>query len=314
MTDQQPPIAYPQPYRVGTALSWAWKHFAAVMIVPTLTYGAVVIGLRVGIDYLAWHVGPGLRALPVDPTEMNDAAARFARRCAFLFGTPHGIVLMVGMILLMVVIAVMQSAYFSGMLDVANGRPVTVGSFFRPRNVGSVVIASVVADVLIGLGLAWCFVGGIIAASLLMFTVVAQLDRNLTPLAAVKASFEIGKANLGKALLALLVIYLVVVVGALAFGVGLLVAIPVTALFLVYTYRSLGSGLVGPPTNGTAIAAVIFALLLPPVGIVLGFRARAQIKRTGDAGRGLATAGLIIGIVLTLVPIAILLTVFLTRT
>jgi hypothetical protein len=147
-----------------------------------------------------------------------------------------------------------------------------------------------------------------------MFTVVAQLDRNLTPLAAVKASFEIGKANLGKALLALLVIYLVVVVGALAFGVGLLVAIPVTALFLVYTYRSLGSGLVGPPTNGTAIAAVIFALLLPPVGIVLGFRARAQIKRTGDAGRGLATAGLIIGIVLTLVPIAILLTVFLTRT
>jgi Domain of unknown function (DUF4190) len=56
-----------------------------------------------------------------------------------------------------------------------------------------------------------------------------------------------------------------------------------------------GSYLPPPPTNGTAIAALVFALLFAPVGIVLGHIARGQIKRTGEGGRGLATAALIIG-------------------
>lgn len=48
-------------------------------------------------------------------------------------------------------------------------------------------------------------------------------------------------------------------------------------------------------TNGTAIAALVFSLLFAPAGIVLGYMARSQIKRTGEGGRGLATAALIIG-------------------
>ena len=307
MTQQQPPPDdYPPPYSVGSALSWAWNNFTAAMIVPTLVYGVVVIGLRVGIDYLAAYVAPDT----VSSHAPRDAAARFAT----YISSPHNIVTIIGMILLLVVVAVMQSAYFSGMLDIANERPVTVGSFFKPRNVGSVIVASLISDVLIGLGFAWCFIGAIIAGSLLMFTVVAQLDRDLAPLAAVKTSYEIGKANFGKTLLAVLVMYAVIVVGALACGVGLLIAVPVASLLLVYTYRFLASGLVGPPTNGTAIAALIFALLLPPVGIILGHIARGQIKRTGEGGRGLASAGLIIGYILTLVPIAVVLAMVFTRT
>jgi hypothetical protein len=55
-----------------------------------------------------------------------------------------------------------------------------------------------------------------------------------------------------------------------------------------------------PPTNGTAIAALVFAILCAPVGIILAYIARSQIERTGDGGRGLVTAALIIGWVLTL--------------
>ena len=50
-----------------------------------------------------------------------------------------------------------------------------------------------------------------------------------------------------------------------------------------------------PPTNGMAIAALILVFLFYPVGIVLGHVARGQIKRTGEGGRGLATAALVIG-------------------
>lgn len=44
-----------------------------------------------------------------------------------------------------------------------------------------------------------------------------------------------------------------------------------------------------------AIAALILVFLFYPVGIVLGHVARGQIKRTGEGGRGLATAALVIG-------------------
>ncbi|XVS65340.1 DUF4190 domain-containing protein [Actinosynnema sp. CA-299493] len=53
------------------------------------------------------------------------------------------------------------------------------------------------------------------------------------------------------------------------------------------------------PTNGMAIAALITAFLFSPAGIVLGVVARKQIRRTGEQGWGMATAGLVIGVVLT---------------
>jgi hypothetical protein len=44
-----------------------------------------------------------------------------------------------------------------------------------------------------------------------------------------------------------------------------------------------------------AIAALILVFVFFPIGIVLGHVARGQIRRTGEGGRGLATAALIIG-------------------
>ncbi|MFI5507304.1 DUF4190 domain-containing protein [Mycobacterium sp. NPDC051804] len=54
-----------------------------------------------------------------------------------------------------------------------------------------------------------------------------------------------------------------------------------------------------PQTNTTAIAALVSALVFPPLGIIFGHVALKQIKRTGDEGRGLAVAGLVIGYVVT---------------
>jgi peptidyl-prolyl cis-trans isomerase B (cyclophilin B) len=53
-------------------------------------------------------------------------------------------------------------------------------------------------------------------------------------------------------------------------------------------------------TNGMAIAALVAALLFAPLGIIFGHIARAQIRRTGEAGSGLALAGLIIGYLFTI--------------
>jgi uncharacterized membrane protein len=81
-----------------------------------------------------------------------------------------------------------------------------------------------------------------------MFTIVALLDRNLSPIDAIKNSFEITTKNVGNAVLAWLVMAAIIVVGALVCLVGLIVAAPVAALFEVYTYRRLTGGQVAPLT------------------------------------------------------------------
>lgn len=54
-----------------------------------------------------------------------------------------------------------------------------------------------------------------------------------------------------------------------------------------------------PQTNTMAIAALVSSLVFAPLGIIFGHVALKQIKRTGDEGRGLAVAGLVIGYVVT---------------
>src|SRR5665213_908280 len=54
---------------------------------------------------------------------------------------------------------------------------------------------------------------------------------------------------------------------------------------------------VQPGYNTMSIVAFIFAFFISIIGIILGFVALSQIKRTGEQGRGLAVAAVIIGFV-----------------
>jgi hypothetical protein len=58
-------------------------------------------------------------------------------------------------------------------------------------------------------------------------------------------------------------------------------------------------------TNTMAILALIFGALGGYLAIVFGYIARSQIKRTGEGGGGLATAGLILGYLWLVVTIFI---------
>lgn len=63
-----------------------------------------------------------------------------------------------------------------------------------------------------------------------------------------------------------------------------------------YTAPATGAG---RPTNTLAIVALILGIVVPVAGIVVGHIALSQIKKTGEAGHGLALAGTVIGYVLT---------------
>ncbi|MFI5508829.1 peptidylprolyl isomerase [Mycobacterium sp. NPDC051804] len=59
------------------------------------------------------------------------------------------------------------------------------------------------------------------------------------------------------------------------------------------------------PTNPLAIASLVCALLFAPLGIVFGHISLSQIKKSGEEGRGLAVAGLVIGYLVTALAILV---------
>jgi uncharacterized membrane protein len=234
-----------QAFSVGDAFSWAWNKFsknAAPLIIATLVYGLIVIVLQVIINFLQAALSPGVSDYSSDANGISYSWSSSS------MGVGGIIVSIVGWFVMLIVGAAIQSAYLSAVLDIANGQEVSVGSFFRPRNIGQVVVAGLIVGVITTIGLFLCVIPGLLASIMLIFTVIALLDRNLSAVDSVKTSFNLSKANFGNVFLTWLVGVVIVAVGALLCGIGLLVAVPVASLFLVYAWRRLSGGQVAPLT------------------------------------------------------------------
>jgi uncharacterized membrane protein len=156
------------------------------------------------------------------------------------------IVMTVGYLLSFLASAYVQMAYLSGCLEIADGHSVTIGSFFTPRNFAPAVVAALLVGVLTAVGWSFFVIPGLIVGFLAQFTVPFVIDRAFSPITALAASFTTAKNNAGPALLSYLVQSAVLLVGALLFGVGLLVALPLAVLIQTYTYRRLSGGQVVP--------------------------------------------------------------------
>jgi uncharacterized membrane protein len=241
------PPGYPAPagsgYSVGAAFSWAFNKFsknAVPLIVASLVYGLIVLAVQFLTSVISEAVSPA------DVSSYSDSNGfAFSYSVTSVGGA---VVAIIGWLISAIVSAAIQSAYIGGIIDIANGQQVSIGNFFRPRLIGPVVIAGVLVYVITLVGFVLCIIPGFIASIMLMFTTVALIDRNLGAVEAIKTSFEVTKANFGSAFLTWLVVIACVVVGVLLCGIGLLVAIPVVALILIYAFRSLTGGQVAPQT------------------------------------------------------------------
>lgn len=223
---------------VGEAFSWAWNKFtsnAAALIVPMLIY-AVILGVLYAIV-----VGLVIATAPEPVTTYESSGYGFEYSTSSSLSAIGIIVVILAVIVAIVVIAAIQSAYIGGALDIADGQPVTIGSFLRPRMVGSVILASLIIMVLTMIG-NFLFVGGLVVSLFTVFAVVSIVDRRLSPIDGLKASFEIVKSAFVPALLTWLIYLVILFVGGLLCGVGLIVAAPVATLFQVYAWRQLSGG------------------------------------------------------------------------
>jgi uncharacterized membrane protein len=246
-----PPAGYPtqagygapygqpgQPFSVGDAFNWAWKKFtqnATALVVSALIYGVLF-----GAAYALIALGRGMGS-----TTTTTNSDGYTTATANVSATGLAIMI-VGSIVLYALGIFAQSAFLSGCLDIADGRPVGIGSFFKPRNLGMVILAAIIVGILTWIGSILCIIPGLIVGIFAQFTIPFVIDRSQSAIDALKSSFSTVSSNFGNALLSWLVQVAALLLGALACGVGLLVGGPVAALILIYTYRKLSGGQVVP--------------------------------------------------------------------
>jgi uncharacterized membrane protein len=118
---------------------------------------------------------------------------------------------------------------------------VELSSLWHPRPFWKYVATSILLGLAVGVGLLLLIVPGIILALMFMFSNLIVIDRELGP---IDAMTESNRVTHGLGLV--LILFLINLLGILAFVVGLLVSIPVTALAFMHAYRVL-SGAAGVP-------------------------------------------------------------------
>ncbi len=237
-----PPGAYPpgpgaaQPYSVGDGFSWAFNKFGKN--VGPLVLATLIFALIAGVVYAVFY---GISFALSDKTTTSYGTT-------MTFGFASIAVMVIGYLVLLVVGGYIAASYWNGILAITDGQQVSLGSFFQPRNVSNVIIATLLMGIITGIGYALCFLPGLIAAIFLFFTIVAVVDRNISGPEGLSTSFNLVKENFGPAILTWLVVAVVMFVGSILCGVGILAAAPIGALLTAYAWRTLTGGYVAPAT------------------------------------------------------------------
>ncbi len=230
-------------FDVGDAFNWSWKTFtnnATALVVPALVYFAIV-GVLIALTALV----PSALGQQTSTTFTDETGQTFGTTNVTL-GPASFAVMVVGYILTFLAAAVMHAGFLSGCLELADGRPVTIGSFFKPRNLGRVLLTALLIALGTWIGLILCIIPGLVFAFLAVFAIPFVVDRSVTPFEALKASFTTVRSNIGSTVLSWLVQTAALVVGEVLCLVGLVVGFPVAQLVLTYTYRKLSGGQVVP--------------------------------------------------------------------
>ncbi len=221
------------PFSVGNAFSWGWAKFqqnAAAIVVATLIYVVALAVVEVIIGAIASAVFLTTATINIDQTTgqiTTTGGTGFAGRFFFQ---------LVLTFVLFLILAVVQSGIVHGALDIADGKKVAVGDFFKFEEIGKVLIAGIIVAIVSAISII-IIIGPLIVAFFTPFYLFFILDKKLDPWEAIMASVKLVASNLGAMVLLILGVILAYIVGLVLCVIGLIVTMPIALLALTYAYR-----------------------------------------------------------------------------
>lgn len=149
----------------------------------------------------------------------------------------------------MLVSILISFVFLGAILKIGRSQPVSFKTLFHDfswMRLGHFILARLVAGLIIIIGLVLLVVPGIIAAIATAFASLIVLDQKESVEGnafwrAIKKSAALTRGSRGKLFVFFLAVLGINILGVIAFGVGLLVTVPVSSLALVYVYDKLRS-------------------------------------------------------------------------
>ncbi len=142
-------------------------------------------------------------------------------------------------------------AYMVGARRLMLGQTLVLADFkdLKPLLI-PIIVVGFLSSLLTGIGFILCLLPGIYASIVLGFAMPLVIDRGTEPIQAIKDSAAISRKSLTDLTILITVMSLVGIVGFLACGVGVLVAMPLVATMRMVAYADI-MGLEGPTSGGT---------------------------------------------------------------
>ncbi len=196
------------------------KHAAAFLLL-----GVLAIVIAVGFSLLGFLVA--------NHGHLTNADGSFTYSTSF--NASEMILQIVGG----VISTLLTAALIKGAFDAVDGRPVSIGGMFEGWDKLQVLLASIVVNILVGIGVALLIIPGVIVAFLTWFTNYFIVASGTSAFAAIGEAVNFTTKNFGALLVTALLAAVTLIAGACLCGVGLFVALPVSVLMAAVAFRQL---------------------------------------------------------------------------
>lgn len=231
-----------QRFSVGDAFNYGWTKFQqniGSILLAALAYIGIMLVLSIVWFFIINAIG--LTAGPETTTEFNEVTGRLETRTEGGGLGFIGIMLATGLfaIVYFLLYYIMQAGITRGALAITYGQPLEVKTMLSTDGLGQIVLAALIVGVATSIGFVLCYIPGLVIAFFSQFFVHFILDKRMSALDAIKASFSFVNKNLGTLIGFYIASLIAIMIGYMVCFVGALVAIPVVIIAQAFAYRSL---------------------------------------------------------------------------
>jgi len=228
-----------QPADGPSAIKYGWEkfleHWQAVLV--ALVIGFVIIVVLGAIGFLLQRSLTSVDECHVRITNNGIVRSSGCGDSVSTFTQLFAAALFQFLILLGM--SILQLFVIRATLMIVRGEPLDASKVMTMDRLGSYVLGAIIVGILSFVGFLLCILPGIAVAIFTVFWGYFLVDKGLSPIEAITASFNLVKDNFGPVIIFWLLSILVTIAGAIVCGVGLIVAIPVVVIATGYMYMRL---------------------------------------------------------------------------
>lgn len=233
------PASGAQPAEGPAAIKYGWEkfqqHWQVIVVALIVGFLAIVV-----LSAIGFFIQRSLTSVDKCTISSTNNGVSFSSGCGdspgFFTQLIAGGVLQ---ILYYLGTMVLQLFVIRATLMIVRGEPLEASKVMSFDNLGKYILTAILVAVMTFVGFVLCILPGIAVMFFTIFWGYFVVDKDMGPVDAITASFNLVKDNVGAVIIFLLLSWVVTLVGFIACLVGIIVALPVVIIATGYMYKRL---------------------------------------------------------------------------